>query len=120
MPPFAISAAQVLLAGTIRRAAVGDIDINKKLDEQQSKVIRDLFLQQFNNSKSLKFGFIRTAHGGIHIYCYIADNKLRQNSMTGIIKSLESNPLNKRYGVDVFACITPYNEESKEKDIEMS
>jgi hypothetical protein len=31
--------------------------------------------------------------------------------MSGIIKSLESNSLNKRYGVDVFACVTPYNEE---------
>ncbi|KAA6354250.1 MAG: hypothetical protein EZS28_050223, partial [Streblomastix strix] len=37
--------------------------------------------------------------------------------MTGIIKSLESNPLNKRYGVDVFACVTPYNEESKVKTL---
>ncbi|KAA6391206.1 MAG: hypothetical protein EZS28_013264 [Streblomastix strix] len=37
--------------------------------------------------------------------------------MIGIIKSLESNPLNKRYEVDGFACVTPYNEEFKEKTL---
>ncbi|KAA6360254.1 MAG: hypothetical protein EZS28_044219, partial [Streblomastix strix] len=97
--------------------AVVDIDIDKKLDEQQRKLIRDELLQQLNSNKSLKVGLVQTAHGGIHIYCSMSDYKLRQNSMTGIIKSLESNPLNKRYGVDVFACVTPYNEESKEKTL---
>ncbi|KAA6352875.1 MAG: hypothetical protein EZS28_051598, partial [Streblomastix strix] len=96
---------------------VVDIDIDKKLDEQQRKVIHDELLQQLNNDKSLKVGLVQTAHGGIHIYCHMNDYKLRQNSMTGIIKSLESNPLNTRYGVDVFACVTPYNEESKEKTL---
>ncbi|KAA6390327.1 MAG: hypothetical protein EZS28_014144 [Streblomastix strix] len=94
-----------------------DIDIDKKLDEQQRKVIHDELLQQLNSNKSLKVGLVQTAHGGIHSYCHMNDNKLRQNSMTAIIKSLESNPLNKRYGVDVFACVTPYNEESKEKTL---
>ncbi|KAA6360133.1 MAG: hypothetical protein EZS28_044340 [Streblomastix strix] len=75
---------------------VVDIDVDKKLDEQQRKIISDELLQQLNNDKSLKVGL---------------------NSMSGIIKSLESNPLNKRYGVDVFACVTPYNEESKEKTL---
>ncbi|KAA6357805.1 MAG: hypothetical protein EZS28_046668, partial [Streblomastix strix] len=37
--------------------------------------------------------------------------------MSGIIKSLESNTLNKRYGVDVFACVTPYNEEIQAKTL---
>ncbi|KAA6361981.1 MAG: hypothetical protein EZS28_042492, partial [Streblomastix strix] len=97
--------------------AVVDIDIDKKLDEQQRKIIRDELLQQLNSNKSLKVGLVQTAHGGIHIYCSMSDYKLRQNSMNGIIKSLESNPLNKRYGVDVFACVTPYNEESKEKTL---
>ncbi|KAA6352760.1 MAG: hypothetical protein EZS28_051713, partial [Streblomastix strix] len=97
--------------------AVVDIDIDKKLDEQQRKLIRDELLQQLNSNKSLKVGLVQTAHGGIHIYCHIGDNKLRLNSMTGLIKSLESNSLNKRYGVDVFACVTPYNEESKEKTL---
>ncbi|KAA6394446.1 MAG: hypothetical protein EZS28_010033 [Streblomastix strix] len=97
--------------------AVVDIDIDKKLDEQQRKDIRDELLQQLNNDKSLKVGLVQTAHGGIHIYCHMNDYKLRQNLMTGIIKSLESKPLNKRYGVDVFACVAPYNEESKEKTL---
>ncbi|KAA6373692.1 MAG: hypothetical protein EZS28_030779, partial [Streblomastix strix] len=37
--------------------------------------------------------------------------------MSGIIKSLESNTLNKRYGVDVFACVTPYKEEIQVKTL---
>ncbi|KAA6396421.1 MAG: hypothetical protein EZS28_008053 [Streblomastix strix] len=107
--------------------AVVDIDVDKKLDETNRKVIRDDILQQLNNVKSLKVGLAQTAHGGIHIYCHMGKNKLRQNSMTGIIKSsansvccnqsCESNPTNKRYGVDVFACVTPYNEQSKEKTL---
>ncbi|KAA6358719.1 MAG: hypothetical protein EZS28_045754, partial [Streblomastix strix] len=97
--------------------AVVDIDIDKKLDEQQRKIIRDELLQLLKNDKSLKIGLVQTAHRGKYIYCHILDYKLRQNFMTGIIKSLESNPMNKRYGVDVFACVTPYNEESKEKTL---
>ncbi|KAA6372924.1 MAG: hypothetical protein EZS28_031550 [Streblomastix strix] len=94
---------------------VVDIDVDKKLDESNRKVIRDDILQQLNSIKSLKVGLVQTAHGGIHIYCDIRKNKLRQNSMYGIIKSIEFNPLNKRYGVDVFACVTPYNEELQVK-----
>ncbi|KAA6365959.1 MAG: hypothetical protein EZS28_038514, partial [Streblomastix strix] len=97
--------------------AVVDIDVDKKLDEQQRKVIRDDILQQLNSTKSLKVGLVQTAHGGIHIYCDMGKNKLRQNSMSDIIKSQESNPLNKRYGVDVFACVTPYNEEIQAKTL---
>ncbi|KAA6375127.1 MAG: hypothetical protein EZS28_029347 [Streblomastix strix] len=97
--------------------AVVDIDIDKKLDEQQRKVIKDELLQQLYNNNSHKVGLVQTAHVGIHIYCHILDYKLRQNSMIWIIKSLESNPMNKRYEVDVFACVTPYNEESKEKTL---
>ncbi|KAA6323454.1 MAG: hypothetical protein EZS28_054313 [Streblomastix strix] len=37
--------------------------------------------------------------------------------MSGIIKSLEFNPLNKRYGVVVFTCVTPYNEEYQAKTL---
>ncbi|KAA6401678.1 MAG: hypothetical protein EZS28_002794 [Streblomastix strix] len=97
--------------------AVVDIDFDKKLDEQQRKVINYELLQQLNSNKSLKVGLVRTSHGGIYIYCHMGDNKLRQNSIIGIIKSLESNPMNKRYVVDVFACVTYYNEEFKEKTL---
>ncbi|KAA6338476.1 MAG: hypothetical protein EZS28_052695, partial [Streblomastix strix] len=98
-------------------SSVVDIDVDKKLDESNRKVIRDDILQQLNSIKSLKVGLVQTAHGGIHIYCDMRKNKLRQNSMSGIIKSQESNPLNKRYGVDVFACVTPYNEEIQAKTL---
>ncbi|KAA6310477.1 MAG: hypothetical protein EZS28_056306, partial [Streblomastix strix] len=97
--------------------AVVDIDVDKKLDESNRKIIRDDILQQLNSIKSLKVGLVQTAHGGIHIYCDMGKNKLRQNSMSGIIKSQESNTLNKRYGVDVFACVTPYNEEIQAKTL---
>ncbi|KAA6378721.1 MAG: hypothetical protein EZS28_025753, partial [Streblomastix strix] len=97
--------------------AVVDIDVDKKLDESNRKIIRDDILQQLNSIKSLKVGLVQTAHGGIQIYCDMGKNKLRQNSMSGIIKSQESNPLNKRYGVDVFACVTPYNEEIQAKTL---
>ncbi|KAA6373693.1 MAG: hypothetical protein EZS28_030780 [Streblomastix strix] len=43
--------------------AVVDIDVDKKLDESNRKVIRDDILQQLNSIKSLKVGLVQTAHG---------------------------------------------------------
>lgn len=64
-----------------------DVDINKEYDDVQREVIRDSILEKLNENDII----VKTASGGLHIYCNIDDAYLPKNRRVGYYKSEDFN-----------------------------
>ncbi|KAH7828000.1 uncharacterized protein MONOS_11774 [Monocercomonoides exilis] len=73
---------------------VVDVDINKSLQTEQTKAIRNSILKILPRN----VGLVQTAHGCLHIYCELCDYLLKCSSQTKVFTSPE-------YDIDIFAGI---------------
>ncbi|KAA6388600.1 MAG: hypothetical protein EZS28_015876 [Streblomastix strix] len=85
--------------------AIVDIDIDKKLSEEDRNLIRNELLEKIYQSE-LNVALVKTSHGGLHIYCNMDPLVLfAGNSM---VKKLTTE----KYDVDIFACVD-FNESKR-------
>ncbi|KAH7819316.1 uncharacterized protein MONOS_16499 [Monocercomonoides exilis] len=73
---------------------VVDVDINKCLQAEQTKTIRNSILDKLPRN----VGLAQTAHGGLHIYCELYGYPLKCSSQTKVLTSPEND-------IDIFAGI---------------
>ncbi|KAH7816428.1 putative Poxvirus D5 protein [Monocercomonoides exilis] len=73
---------------------VVDVDINKSLQAEQTKTIRNSILDKLPRN----VGLVQTAHGGLHIYCELCNYPLKCSSQTKVFTSPEND-------IDIFAGI---------------
>ncbi|KAA6389696.1 MAG: hypothetical protein EZS28_014779 [Streblomastix strix] len=117
--------------------AVIDIDIDHEeiLDVSQRETIRNSIIQLFQPAKQQDFegcnvnpedesfmmkkynqhrnvGLVKSARGGLHIYCNIGPYKLQQNSMVNVI-------VTKDFSVDVFACVDAMSNRLMDEEIDV-
>ncbi|KAH7815841.1 uncharacterized protein MONOS_16620 [Monocercomonoides exilis] len=71
-----------------------DVDINKSLQAEQTKTIRNSILDKLPRN----VGLVQTAHGGLHIYCELCCYPLKCSSQTKVFTSPEND-------IDIFAGI---------------
>eukprot|EP00770_Monocercomonoides_exilis_P012183 MONOS_12125.1-p1 / transcript=MONOS_12125.1 / gene=MONOS_12125 / organism=Monocercomonoides_exilis_PA203 / gene_product=Poxvirus D5 protein / transcript_product=Poxvirus D5 protein / location=Mono_scaffold00649:158-2433(-) / protein_length=758 / sequence_SO=supercontig / SO=protein_coding / is_pseudo=false len=71
---------------------VVDVDINKSLQPEQTKTIRNSILDKLPRN----IGLVQTAHGGLHIYCELCGYPLKCSSQTKVFTSPEND-------IDIFA-----------------
>lgn len=64
-----------------------DVDINKGYDEEQKEIVRDSILEKLKENDIV----VKTASGGLHIYCNIDDAFLPNNRKVGYYKSDDFN-----------------------------
>ncbi|KAA6355699.1 MAG: hypothetical protein EZS28_048774, partial [Streblomastix strix] len=85
--------------------AIVDIDIDKKLSEEDRNLIRNELLEKIYQSE-LNVALVKTGHGGLHIYCNMDPLILfAGNSMVKKITTV-------KYDVDIFTCVD-YNESKR-------
>ncbi|KAH7831015.1 uncharacterized protein MONOS_6891 [Monocercomonoides exilis] len=71
---------------------VVDVDINKSLQAEQTKTVRNSILEKLPRN----VGLVQTAHGGLHIYCELLGYPLKCSSQTKVFTSPE-------FDIDIFA-----------------
>ncbi|KAA6372571.1 MAG: hypothetical protein EZS28_031901 [Streblomastix strix] len=112
-----------------------DIDHEEKLDVSQRDQIRNGIIQRFQPAKQPKdfeyyntpadaeilmekynqhrnVGLVKSARGGLHIYCNMGPYKLHQNSMVSVI-------VTKDLSVDVFACVDTMSDRLMDEEIDV-
>ncbi|KAA6314761.1 MAG: hypothetical protein EZS28_055530, partial [Streblomastix strix] len=112
-----------------------DIDHEEKLDVSQRDTIRNSIIQLFQPAKQQDFegcnvnpedeqfmmekynqhrnvGLVKSARGGLHIYCNMGPYKLQQNSMVNVI-------VTKDFSVDVFACVDAMSDRLMDEEIDV-
>ncbi|KAA6359782.1 MAG: hypothetical protein EZS28_044690, partial [Streblomastix strix] len=82
--------------------AIVDIDIDKKLSEEERNLIRNELLEKIYQSE-LNVALVKTSHGGLHIYCNM--DPLILFAGNSMVKKITTE----KYDVDIFACVD-YNE----------
>ncbi|KAA6404183.1 MAG: hypothetical protein EZS28_000292 [Streblomastix strix] len=85
--------------------AIVDIDINKKLSEEERNLVRNELLEKIYQSE-LNVALVKTGHGGLHIYCNM--DPLILFARNSIVKKITTE----KYDVDIFACVD-YNESKR-------
>ncbi|KAA6389303.1 MAG: hypothetical protein EZS28_015168 [Streblomastix strix] len=112
-----------------------DIDHEEKLDVSQRDQIRNSIIQLFQPAKQQDFegcnvnledeqfmmekynqhrnvGLVKSARGGLHIYCNMGPYKLLQNSIVNVICT-------KDFSVDVFACVDAMSDRLMDEEIDV-
>ena len=84
---------RALLNNKIKNLSVIDIDINKLLDNDTKDKIRNNILSKLSDDDIV----VKTASGGLHIYCNTDDFVVNNNRM---IKCYKSN----EFDIDIFNC----------------
>ncbi|KAA6384943.1 MAG: hypothetical protein EZS28_019531 [Streblomastix strix] len=85
--------------------AIVDIDIDKKLSDEDRNLIRNELLEKIYQSE-LNVALIKTGHGGLHIYCNM--DPLILFAGNSVVKKITTE----KYDVDIFACVD-YNESKR-------
>ncbi|KAA6384454.1 MAG: hypothetical protein EZS28_020019 [Streblomastix strix] len=85
--------------------AIVDIDIDKKLSEEDRNLIRNELLEKIYHSE-LNVALVKTGHGGLHIYCNM--DPLILFAGNSMVKKITTE----KYDVDVFASVD-YNESKR-------
>ncbi|KAA6364230.1 MAG: hypothetical protein EZS28_040244, partial [Streblomastix strix] len=82
--------------------AIVDIDIDKKLSEEDINLIRNELIEKIYQSE-LNVALVKTGHGGLHIFCNM--DPLILFAGNSMVKKITTE----KYDVDIFACVD-YNE----------
>ncbi|KAA6370127.1 MAG: hypothetical protein EZS28_034345, partial [Streblomastix strix] len=85
--------------------AIVDIDIDKKLSEEERNLVRNELLENIYQSE-LNVALVKTGHGGLHIYCNM--DPLILFAGNSMVKKITTE----KYDVDIFACVD-YNESKR-------
>ena len=88
---------KALLSNKIENLSVIDIDINKSLEEETKEKIKINILSNLSENDII----VKTASGGLHIYCNTDEFYATNNRM---IKCYKSN----EFDIDIFSCYDSY------------
>ena len=84
---------KALLSNKIKNLSIIDIDINKELEEETKEKIRNNILNKLSENDII----VKTASGGLHIYCNTDEFIAKNNRMVKCYKSNE-------FDIDIFSC----------------
>ena len=87
------STGTALLVNKVTNLSIIDIDINKSLDDEQKDKIRNNILSKLSDDDVI----VKTASGGLRIYCNTNDFYINNNRLIKCYRSDE-------YDIDLFSC----------------